>query len=319
VFCYRYSPVVDFEDLLEKTSRTFALSIPLLEEPTRRYVTSAYLLFRIADTFEDAATWPRQERIAALERFSQLLCSQDDGALDAERWVARRPTEHLGYLELLTAVPSVLAELRSFEARPQEIVRHHTLRTADGMARIVARADDKGELRLGSLEELAEYCYVVAGIVGEMLTDLFIDAEPALEGVAESLRSRAATFGEALQLVNILKDAADDREEGRRFLPATVDREIVFARARTDLEVAQEYTEIIRRSDGAPGTIAFTTLPVRLAWLALQEVEQRGAGAKVPRHEVQRIVGEVTQDRQRTLDRQQKLPRRGRRGEGLKG
>ena len=39
------------EDLLEKTSRTFALAIPVLPEPTRRQVMIAYLRFRIADTF----------------------------------------------------------------------------------------------------------------------------------------------------------------------------------------------------------------------------------------------------------------------------
>ena len=38
------------EDLLVKTSRTFALSIPPLPEPLRSEVTIAYLLFRIADT-----------------------------------------------------------------------------------------------------------------------------------------------------------------------------------------------------------------------------------------------------------------------------
>ncbi len=43
------------EELLFKTSRTFALSIPLLPEPTRREVTVAYLLFRIADTLEDGS------------------------------------------------------------------------------------------------------------------------------------------------------------------------------------------------------------------------------------------------------------------------
>ena len=41
--------------MLTETSRTFALAIPLLPEPTRGDVTIAYLLFRIADTFEDAA------------------------------------------------------------------------------------------------------------------------------------------------------------------------------------------------------------------------------------------------------------------------
>jgi farnesyl-diphosphate farnesyltransferase len=61
--------MADLDLLLEKTSRTFALSIPLLPEPTRREVMIAYLLFRIADTFEDSSSWPRESRIEALEQF----------------------------------------------------------------------------------------------------------------------------------------------------------------------------------------------------------------------------------------------------------
>ena len=38
------------DDLLEKTSRTFALAIPLLPTPAREAVGLAYLLFRVADT-----------------------------------------------------------------------------------------------------------------------------------------------------------------------------------------------------------------------------------------------------------------------------
>ena len=61
------------DDLLEKTSRTFALSIPLLPEPTRRELAIAYLLFRIADTFEDAAAWQPERQIGALDDFIALL------------------------------------------------------------------------------------------------------------------------------------------------------------------------------------------------------------------------------------------------------
>ncbi len=62
----------DLKELLEKTSRTFALSIPVLPEPTRRQVMIAYLLFRIADTFEDAAHWPPERRRGALGQFEAL-------------------------------------------------------------------------------------------------------------------------------------------------------------------------------------------------------------------------------------------------------
>jgi farnesyl-diphosphate farnesyltransferase len=286
----------DLNDLLVKTSRTFALSIPLLEEPTREQVTIAYLLFRIADTFEDAAVWSRAERVAALRGFADLVARGPESEADdaARSWVRSRPTGHAGYLELLEAAPDVLRALEGLPVGAREPVRRHTVRTALGMAAFVQRADEAGLLRLATMTDLRDYCYVVAGIVGEMLTDLFL-ADSRLDGdAAELLRRRAPIFGEALQLVNILRDASDDRKEGRTFLPERVSRAEVFELAREDLRVAQEYTDILRRHGAPAGTLAFTTLPVRLAWATLEAVERQGPGAKVPREVVLRMFQEVT-------------------------
>ena len=63
----------EIDDLLQKTSRTFALTIPFLPAPTRAEVEIAYLLFRIIDTFEDARLWTPQRRIDTLRRFGDLL------------------------------------------------------------------------------------------------------------------------------------------------------------------------------------------------------------------------------------------------------
>jgi farnesyl-diphosphate farnesyltransferase len=286
----------DLHELLVKTSRTFALSIPLLEEPTREQVTIAYLLFRIADTFEDAAVWTRAERVAALEGFADLVARgrADDAGGAVRSWVAARPTTHQGYLELLEATPTVLQALEAMRPGAREAVRRHTVRTALGMAAFVRRADEAGVLRLQTLSDLRDYCYVVAGIVGEMLTDLFLDDSRLHGDASELLRRRAPLFGEALQLVNILRDASDDRREGRTFLPERSSRREVFGLAREDLQVAEEYTAILRRHDAPAGTLAFTTLPVRLAWATLEAVEQQGPGAKVPREVVLRMYQEVS-------------------------
>ena len=45
------------EDHLARTSRTFALAIPALDPRLRHAVGLAYLIFRVADTLEDAARW----------------------------------------------------------------------------------------------------------------------------------------------------------------------------------------------------------------------------------------------------------------------
>jgi farnesyl-diphosphate farnesyltransferase len=148
-------------------------------------------------------------------------------------------------------------------------------------------------LTLSSIAELKDYCYIVAGLVGEMLTDLFLIGQPALEGAAPFLRGRAAAFGEALQLVNILKDADADRAEGRRYLPEGVSRSDVFALARRDLTIAGEYVSALQRAGAPRGFVEFTALPSELAWASLDRVEAAGPGSKVSRPEVLRITWRV--------------------------
>ena len=278
----------DVQDLLVRTSRTFAVSIPLLSEPTRTEVGLAYLLFRIADTFEDAVAWPRAQRLAALAEFGQLLeGTRDDGAQLAHRWVSARPVEHDGYLELLALTPQVIASSRALRPGAWQIVQRHALRTVEGMARFAEASDEAGRVELGTLQDLRDYCYVVAGIVGELLTDLFVhDAPEELKPVRDELDRRAARFGEALQLVNIVKDASGDAEEGRTFLPADVALEEVFALARRDVETAKKYVGVLRTNGAPRGQVAFTALPLLLAEATLVAVERDGSGAKISREAV---------------------------------
>ena len=148
--------MADLEQLLISTSRTFALAIPLLPEPTRQEVILSYLLFRVADTFEDAASWPRGLRVEALGRFDELLASPGRDEIEevSRRWAAEVPCEQLGDQELLAALPFVLEAF--FELSPEAVglIREHVLRTSRGMAGFVSRTDDHGELRLRDLPDL---------------------------------------------------------------------------------------------------------------------------------------------------------------------
>lgn len=286
---------LDFEDLLGKTSRTFALSIPHLPEPTRREVTLAYLLFRIADTFEDAATWPRERRREALEQFGRLLeaPAPEEAARFAALWSETVPCAQPGYRELLVRMPAVLDATYALGAQASELVRGYTLRTVLGMADFVDRMTDRGELVLSDLDDLRRYCYVVAGLVGELLTELLLLDRPELQAVADPLRSRSRDFGEGLQLVNILKDAAGDAIEGRTYLPPDVPREEVFALARRDLGIAGEYVRTIQLAGAARGVVAFNALPARLALASLDRLEEKGPGAKVSRPELFKIIARM--------------------------
>ena len=282
----------DLEQLLISTSRTFALAIPLLPEPTRREVTISYLLFRVADTFEDAATWPRALRIQALERFDQLLENPGREEIEAvaSLWAEEVPCEQPGYQELLAELPAVLDAFFSLNPEAVGLIREHVLRTSRGMAGFVSRTTDEGELRLRDVPDLQAYCYVVAGIVGELLTELFLLGRPWLAPVAPRLRERSRGFGEGLQLVNILKDSASDATQGRRYLPDGVDRAEVMAIARRDLQEAGEYVLALQSAGAERGLVAFVALPVRLAAATLDRIEQAGPGSKLSRPEVYAIV-----------------------------
>jgi farnesyl-diphosphate farnesyltransferase len=284
--------MADIDRLLRLTSRTFALAIPELPEPLRREVGVAYLLFRIADTFEDATRWPRADRLAGLAAFDRLLAAPtlDEARTLAAGWVAGRPCDHEGYIELLGATPGVLGELAVIKPARRAAIVRHTLRTSAGMASFVSSGDEEGNLRLGTLGDLQHYCYIVAGIVGELLTDLFLDFSPALEQVRQPLLDRAAAFGEGLQLVNILKDADSDARHGRVYLPPGLDRAAILAIARTDLDRAGEYV-LALQSGGAPrGVVGFTALPVLLARATLDLVEKAGPGRSISRDQVAALV-----------------------------
>lgn len=298
--------MADLDQLLQGSSRTFALTIPLLPEPARREVTVAYLLFRVADTLEDAERWPRARRAGELARFESLLCAEQLGLEPlAERWpendrqIAARiaryrddpPSLERGYQALMEELSAVIEALRALEAPSREVILKHLLVTVRGMAQGLREEDDE-LFKLRSLAQLQRYCYLVAGVVGEMLTELFLLHAP-LASAAAALRAASREFGEGLQLTNILKDAGEDAQEQRQFIPDKLTRASLFSLARRDLTAAIRYVAALLYAQAPSGMVAFTALPVRLAIDTLREVERRGAGAKVSREQLALAMDEV--------------------------
>ncbi|MEO3943867.1 phytoene/squalene synthase family protein [Gorillibacterium sp. CAU 1737] len=64
-----------------------------------------------------------------------------------------------------------------------------------------------------TMEQLEEYCYLVAGTVGEMLLPVLREDD------TEEARIAGIALGKGMQIVNIIRDVGEDRERGRRYLP----------------------------------------------------------------------------------------------------
>lgn len=273
-------------DLLEQTSRTFALSIPFLPADLQRSVTVAYLLFRIADTIEDEFQGSIQERATALGVIADGFTASSHVMSEqvSELLSDLPPLENSNYAGLLNSIPAVLDEFHRLDITHRKIIAEHLSRTARGMAHFLGR-DLSGE----GVDDLRAYCYIVAGIVGEMCSALFVAYQPELTTVHARLQDGSATFGEGLQLVNIIRDAADDLHAGRCYLPECVNRTQLVALAREDLQTAAAYIETLEHASAHPGIVAFNTFNAALANHTLRAIEQDGAGAKVSRQHVNEL------------------------------
>ena len=205
------------QHLLAQVSRSFALTIPLLPTPLQDYVGNAYLLCRIVDTLEDEPTLECQQKQALLAQFLAALADQSlaaaftvaaTGCLSAATPASEQA--------LMAQTSEVLARYRSYPAEVQAVLARCATIMSRGMADYQQQDCSQG---LPDLAALDQYCYFVAGVVGEMLAELFILHCPELAPRREQLLALAVSFGQGLQMTNILKDMADDRARGVCWLP----------------------------------------------------------------------------------------------------
>ena len=220
------------------------------------------------------------------------------------------------HVDLVRGAPHVFAVYGSLAERPRARVRHWVTEMVRGMEKFVRLYPDG--IRIRTLDEYREYCYYVAGTVGNLLTDLWHEHSASI-GIDEyrALWRRCREFGEALQTVNILKDIAWDaanenaiyvpedslRRHGsshRTLLdPAHVEQnhaavEELIALAWRDLEAALEYFATLPRR--ALRIRAFCLLPLLFAYATLRELTgsramlRPGGTVKISRREVRALM-----------------------------
>ena len=158
--------------------------------------------------------------------------------------------------------------------------------------------------RLTQDAELEEYCFLVAGCVGEFWTELGYISLPGFSSIeAERLKSMGINYGKGLQLINILRDLPSDLKQGRCYLPGVdpSDRDAIMAeaarwraRARAYLSDGHAYAKSLklrrtRAATALPGLIGESTLDLldHASWEELEE------GVKVSRRDVYRFTWEA--------------------------
>ena len=210
---------------LPKVSRTFALNISVLRGTLHRSILTAYLFCRIVDTVEDAAKLDPKIKIKLLMEFSRLIEDRDFRDKNLTAWtdeckaVDGTPND----LDLLSQVQRVFNVFDSLPENHQAQIIPSVVKMAKGMAFFQSRFQFGEITPLATVQDLEEYCYFVAGVVGEMLCNLFFQKLPHLsEAARNTMRQNAVSFGLGLQMTNISKDIIADRDRGWSYIPKSI-------------------------------------------------------------------------------------------------
>ncbi|WP_067844059.1 squalene/phytoene synthase family protein [Amphibacillus sediminis] len=256
--------------VLKQTSRTFYIPIRLLKPNLEKAVTSAYLSMRAIDEIEDHVQLSHDTKVLLLNRIGRLLESSFD---------------HSAYQQLIKPyirdLPEVTIRLGDWlSICPDGIVervKSATQTMTKGMAKWVAK-----DWEIRTKDDLDDYTYYVAGLVGVMLSDIWYWHDQTEADV-----ELAVGFGRGLQAVNILRNQLEDQARGICFFPDDWKQTDMFEYANHNLMIAKTYIENITN----PNILVFCKIPFRLANHTLKALKK--GQEKLSRKEVKGLVEEV--------------------------
>ncbi|SEB17984.1 phytoene/squalene synthase family protein [Paenibacillus sp. 276b] len=168
------------EELMQKGSSSFYQAFRGLPSPRREAV---YVIYAFCRMIDDSVDEPEQSPYTIHEirnLFNQLEEAEGHFIWPALRWLFTS-FPHLDKGPFFRQMDGQLTDLK---------VTHYT-----------------------TMEELEQYCYLVAGTVGEMLLPVLRDdngTDVAMNGIA---------LGKGMQIVNIIRDVGEDRARARRYVP----------------------------------------------------------------------------------------------------
>jgi len=197
--------------ILQNVSRSFALTIPLVEKNILAPILVGYLEARIMDSFEDenpGKDIDSKKRVENIKRVISII--QGPNSLKAKRnmeEIARVAGDFISnphYLDLARNMDKVIAVHKTMDKHTQSAISLWFGKMAEGMEKYL-------NTRIDTFEQLDEYCYYVGGTVGGLVTDLLIKkTRKATPHQLKILRMEKNDFGLFLQKVNIIRDFRQD-------------------------------------------------------------------------------------------------------------
>lgn len=257
--------------ILKATSRTFYIPITFLEKELKTTVGMAYLCMRAIDEIEDHEDIDIEAKAQMLDQTAELLLNVP---FDAEAYA-------LVIADYADILPEVSTRLAEWLALTPDGIRTKVAASTSEMATGMAKWARKNWI-CKTKEDLDDYTYYVAGLVGTMLSDIWLWGADV-----ETDRDLAIGYGRGLQAVNILRNQGEDAERGVSFMPEGWTRDDLFAYAEENLAKADAYNESIKKRT----ILMFCKIPLALAHKTLDAMKK--GHEKMTRQEVEKTVAEL--------------------------
>lgn len=157
-------------------------------------------------------TIPLKRKEPLLRNFQNIL--EEDG------WTFNENGPNEKDRDLLVHFDCVVTEFKLVKPAYKAIIKDITEKMGNGMADNANNAELNTN-GIATVKEYELYCHYVAGLVGDGLTQLFVEsnlANPALLRRPEL----AESMGQFLQKTNIIRDIREDFDDKRRFYPKEI-------------------------------------------------------------------------------------------------
>jgi len=249
---------IECEEICRRASSTFYASFSALPYQKRRAVHAVYALCRYLDDIADGDTHPV---VQESEELTQLV-EERDRLLREIHQTSMNNSEQEHRYRLMALVDAKERLTRLFEGDAtaaqgeavfiamNEVFKQFPVRLTDFETIIEGMEDDLFEVRHKTWDEVRAYCYKVASAVGLVLIEIY-GCEDA------GARIHAIDMGIQLQMINILRDVAEDYRSGRIYLPINALSEYnidISELGNTEFgtnhrwkSFVQEYIKIVRR------------------------------------------------------------------------
>ncbi len=212
---------MDLETLLKNTSRSLYLSVQALPRAMRPAFSVAYLLCRYADTIADTPLLPAERRLYWITRFPSIIENQP------QEEIAQLAREIKGgsdnpYEKIL--IENLRPCLDAFNKIPNDqkpFILEVARAVCDGMQIDLQTFPHEKNAPVAAFQtekELENYCRLMGGKPGKFWSRL-IFSTTQIPTEKETFFKLGEHIGDALQIVNILRDLPKDLQIGRCYFP----------------------------------------------------------------------------------------------------